>query len=62
MKTKTYKASQLDPRATVVCLKDHEAVVNEFKRLVKVMLTTLNNGKCMTNESHEYWKKRFNEL
>lgn len=62
MKVRKYQARQMDPRAVVVPLKDHERALEQIKGEVARMLASLNRAGSITNESHDYWKKRISEL
>lgn len=62
MRLKKYQASQLDPRAVVVTIGEHERHINRIKTEMYVALASFNRAGSITNESHEYWKKRIKEL
>lgn len=62
MAPKKYQARQLDPRATVISIHEHERHVNRIKTEMYVALASFNRAGNITNESHDYWKKRISEL
>lgn len=62
MKVRKYQASQLDPRAVVVPIKDHERALEQIKGEVARMLASLNRAGKITNEAQSFWTKKINEL
>lgn len=62
MKIRKYQARQMDPRAVVVPLKDHERALEQIKGEVAIMLASLNRAGKITNEAQSFWTKKINEL
>lgn len=62
MKVRKYQASQLDPRAVVVPIKDHERAVEQIKGEVAIMLASLHDAGKITRELKEYLTNKINEL
>lgn len=62
MTLKKYQARQLDPRTVVITMHEHERHVNRIKTEMYVALASFNRTGSITNESHDYWKKRISEL
>lgn len=62
MTLKKYQARQLDPRTVVITMHEHERHVNRIKTEMYVALASLNRCGSISNELHDYWKKRIKEL
>lgn len=62
MKVRKYQASQLDPRAVVVPIKDHERRVDSIKGEVAIMLSSLMDAGKITRELKEYLTNKINSL
>lgn len=62
MKVRKYQARQMDPRATVVPIKDHERRVENIKGEVAIMLSSLHDAGKITRELKEYLTNKINEM
>lgn len=62
MKIRRCQASQLDPRALVVPIKDHERRIENIKGEVAIMLASLQEAGKITRELKEYLTNKINEL
>ena len=62
MKIRKHQASQLDPRAVVVPIKDHERRIENIKGEVAIMLSSLQEAGKITRELKEYLTNEINEM
>lgn len=62
MKVRKYQASQLDPRAVVVPIKDYEKRINIIKAKVAIMLSSLHDAGKITRDLKEYLTNKVNEM